>query len=218
MLNTDSGRDRPVAKFPGKCLVNTVLTKGEKTRDRIIRKAAAVFNKRGYSGASLSELMEETGLEKGGIYRHFESKEDLAVAAFDYAWSEIKQQRRAVLDEIPTPLGKLRGMIDAFASKPSVVPGGCALMNTAIDTDDGNPVLRAHAREALREWLRYLEALVREGIRADEIDAKASPSAIASMLISTLEGSLMMSRLSGNRSALDNARKHLHKMLDGIAI
>jgi AcrR family transcriptional regulator len=197
--------------------VNTVLTKGEKTREKIIRKAAVVFNKRGYSGASLSELMEETGLEKGGIYRHFDSKEDLAVAAFDYAWSEIKERRRARLDQIPSPLGKLRGMVDGFASKPSVVPGGCALMNTAIDADDGNPVLRAHAREALREWQDYLEGLVRQGIKAGEIDPKASPSAIASTIISTLEGSLMMSRLSGDRSALDNARKHLHKMLDDVA-
>ena len=197
--------------------MSTTLTKGEKTRDKIIRKAAAVFNQHGYSGTSLSELMEETGLEKGGIYRHFESKEDLAVAAFDYAWSEIKQRRLAILDAIPTPLGKLRGMIDTFAAKPSAVPGGCALMNTAIDADDGNPVLRAHAREALREWLSYLEDLVCQGMRHGEIDAGASPASIASIIIATLEGSLMMSRLTSDRSALTHARAHLHKMLDSVA-
>jgi TetR/AcrR family transcriptional regulator, transcriptional repressor for nem operon len=197
--------------------VSTVLSKGEKTRDKIIRKAAAVFNQRGYSGTSMSELMEETGLEKGGIYRHFESKEDLAVAAFDYAWSEIKQRRLAILDAIPTPLGKLRGMIDNFAAKPSAVPGGCALLNTAIDADDGNPVLRAHAREALREWLRYLEDLVRQGIKQGEITSKASPAGIASILIATLEGSLMMSRLSGDRTPMTHAREHLHKLLDAVA-
>ena len=197
--------------------MSTTLTKGQKTRDKIIRKAASVFNQRGYSGTSLSELMEETGLEKGGIYRHFESKEDLAVAAFDYAWSEIKQRRLAILKEVPSPLGKLRGMIDNFAAKPSAVPGGCALMNTAIDTDDGNPVLRAHAREALREWLNYLEDVVRQGMRVREIDAGASPESIASIIIATLEGSLMMSRLTGDRTAMTHARAHLHKMLDGVA-
>jgi TetR/AcrR family transcriptional repressor of nem operon len=197
--------------------VSTTLTKGEKTRDKIIRKAAAVFNQHGYSGTSLSELMEETGLEKGGIYRHFESKEDLAVAAFDYAWSEIKQRRLAILDEIPTPLGKLRGMIDNFAAKPSAVPGGCALMNTAIDSDDGNPVLRAHAREALREWLGYLEGLVQQGIKEGEISSKASPESISSIIIATLEGSLMMSRLTSDRTAIAHAREHLNKMLDRVA-
>jgi TetR/AcrR family transcriptional regulator, transcriptional repressor for nem operon len=194
-----------------------VLSKGEKTREKIIRKAAAVFNQHGYSGTSLSELMEKTGLEKGGIYRHFDSKEDLAVAAFDYAWSEIKLRRLSMLAEIPTPLGKLRGMIDNFASKPSAVPGGCALMNTAIDADDGNPVLRAHAREALREWLSYLEGLVQQGIKEGEISSKVSSESIASIIIATLEGSLMMSRLSGNRTAMTHAREHLHKMLDDVA-
>jgi len=196
--------------------MSTSLTKGEKTRDKIIRKAAAVFNQRGYSGTSISELMEETGLEKGGIYRHFESKEELAVAAFDYAWSEIEKRRRAMLDEIPTPLGKLHGMIDGFAVKPSAVPGGCALMNTAIVADDGNPALRAHAREALRKWLDSLEALVRQGIEKGEIALGVSPAAIASTIIATLEGALMMSRLSNDRSPLDNARKHLHRLLDDI--
>lgn len=197
--------------------MGTFLSKGEKTRDKIIRKAAAVFNQRGYSGTSFSQLMEETGLEKGGIYRHFESKEDLAVAAFDYAWSEIRQRRLALLDTIPTPLGKLHGMIDGFAAKPSAVPGGCALMNTAIDADDGNPVLRAHAREALREWLSELERLVRQGIKQGEIISEASPTSIASILIATLEGSLMMSRLSGERTPMTRAREHLHKLLDAVA-
>jgi TetR/AcrR family transcriptional repressor of nem operon len=197
--------------------VSTVVSKGEKTRQRIVRKAAAVFNQRGYSGTSLSELMEETGLEKGGIYRHFESKEDLAAAAFDYAWSEIKRRRIEALDAIPSPLGKLRGMVDSFAAKPSTVPGGCAIMNTAIDADDGNPLLRAHARSALREWLDDLEELVIQGIAQGEIDAKTSAAGVASIIIATLEGSLMMSRLTNDRAALSVAREHLHKLLDGIA-
>ena len=133
--------------------------------------------------------MEETGLEKGGIYRHFESKEDLAAAAFDYAWSEIKRRRRETLDAIPNPLGKLRGMIDSFAAKPSTVPGGCAIMmSTAIDADDGNPLLRAHARSALREWLDQLQGLVIEGVAQGEIDPKTSAAGVASIIIATLEG------------------------------
>ena len=60
------------------------LRKGEATRRLILERAAPVFNQRGYAGASMSELVEATGIEKGGIYNHFGSKEDLAVEAFDY--------------------------------------------------------------------------------------------------------------------------------------
>jgi TetR/AcrR family transcriptional repressor of nem operon len=51
-------------------------TKGERTRARIVATAAPLFNQRGYVGASMADLMAATGLEKGGIYRHFESKDD----------------------------------------------------------------------------------------------------------------------------------------------
>ncbi len=61
------------------------MTKGEQTRNRIIQQAAELFNKRGYTGSSINDVMACTGLQKGGIYRHFESKEQLALTAFDYA-------------------------------------------------------------------------------------------------------------------------------------
>jgi len=70
------------------------VRKGEGTRQEIIRKAAPIFNRKGYSGAALSDLMRATGLEKGGIYRHFGSKQELAADAFDHAWKISKAQKR----------------------------------------------------------------------------------------------------------------------------
>jgi AcrR family transcriptional regulator len=62
------------------------VRKGEQTRQEIIRKAAPIFNQKGYDGAALSDLMRATGLEKSEIYRHFGSKQELVGDAFDYAW------------------------------------------------------------------------------------------------------------------------------------
>src|SRR3984957_15247277 len=67
-------------------LLGADVRKGEQTRQEIIRKAAPIFNQKGYEGATVSDLMRATGLEKGGIYRHFGSKQELAGDAFDYAW------------------------------------------------------------------------------------------------------------------------------------
>ena len=51
-------------------------TKGQQTRQAIVEKAAPLFNKKGFEGTSLSDLMQATGLQKGGIYRHFSGKEE----------------------------------------------------------------------------------------------------------------------------------------------
>ena len=81
------------------------MRKGAATRPRIIAQAAPVFNQRGFSGCSMQDLMDATGLEKGGIYRHFESKEELAAEAFDYAWTFATTQRRQNLEiATSTPL------------------------------------------------------------------------------------------------------------------
>jgi TetR/AcrR family transcriptional regulator, transcriptional repressor for nem operon len=68
------------------------MRKGELTRERIVRRTAPLFNQQGYFGASLADIMRATGLEKGGIYNHFGSKEALALEAFDYAVDAVEQR------------------------------------------------------------------------------------------------------------------------------
>jgi len=62
-----------------------MLTKSDRTRQLIVEKAAHLFNVKGYAATSMSDIIEATGLAKGGIYGHFKSKEAIASEAFDYA-------------------------------------------------------------------------------------------------------------------------------------
>src|SRR5246127_2461266 len=101
-----------------------LMRKGEITRRSIIRKAAPIFNQKGYEGAALSELMEATGLEKGGIYRHFESKEELAGDAFKFAINEAFRVRRVGADAIENRLERIKYLVRRFVDVPSPVPGG----------------------------------------------------------------------------------------------
>jgi TetR/AcrR family transcriptional repressor of nem operon len=194
-----------------------VMNKGEMTRQRIIEEAAPIFNQRGYQGCSLQALMEATGLEKGGIYRHFASKEELAVEAFRYSLARVAEVRRERLEEIDGAVDKLRYVIKRFVDTPGIVPGGCPLMNTAIDADDGNAVLRKLALDGIRDWKARLCGIVKEGIRRGEIRKEVESRRIANAIVGTLEGALMISRMEGNGTALHDARVTLGVMLDGIA-
>lgn len=192
------------------------MGKGKATRQRIIEAAAPIFNQRGYAGCSLSDLMEATGLEKGGIYRHFSSKEELASEAFRYALAMNVKVRTDNLATIDGAINKLRMGIRLFVERPSSVDGGCPLMNTAIDSDDGNPVLRELALEGIRAWKTRLEKIVREGQKTGEIREETVARQVANVVISTLEGALMISRMEGNRKALLDARAALEAMLSTI--
>ena len=195
--------------------LGTYMRKGEQTRHEIIRKAAPIFNQKGYEGAALSDLMEATGLEKGGIYRHFDSKQQLAAEAFDYAWKLAVDTRFAGTQEILNSVDRLKQLVRNFQDRRSgLVPGGCPLLNTAIDSDDGNPQLREKARRALDSWLERIRAVVEEGQQRGEIRRDIDSSKLATLIVSTLEGSLMVSRLQRKEGACALACDHLEEYLE----
>jgi TetR/AcrR family transcriptional regulator, transcriptional repressor for nem operon len=191
------------------------MTKGELTRREIVRKAAPLFNQKGFEGTSLSALMNATGLQKGGIYRHFSSKEELAAEAFDYSWNQAVRGRLDGLDTVPDAVDRLKRMIDNFIERrEGLVPGGCPLMNTAVENDDGNPDLCARANKALRSWTALLAKITAEGIRKHQINRHIDPRQLAQLIIGSLEGALLISRLQKVQAPLHASRQHLTDYLE----
>src|SRR5580704_1571298 len=191
------------------------MSKGDETRARIIEQSAPLFNKQGFAGTALSDLMEATGLQKGGIYRHFASKEELAAEAFDYAWRKAVEVRAHGVDSTPNAVDRLKRMVENFVElRTGLVPGGCPLMNAAIDSDDGNTVMRERARGALRNWQTRRAAIVKRGLKDRQIRVGIEPDQLAALVISQLEGALMMSRINQSRQPLEWAKVHLTDYLE----
>ena len=190
------------------------MTKGEQTRRKIVAAAAPIFNQHGYEGSSLADLMAATGLKKGGIYRHFSSKEELAAEAFDYTWEAAWKARMLHVDENATGIEQLKQLIANFIDYRSPVAGGCPILNTAVDADDGNAVLRGRVGKALRSWVTRLESIVKQAAERGEIRAGVDPKTVAVLIVAPLEGALMMGRLERNEYALRSVQQHLNKYLD----
>lgn len=193
------------------------MRKGELTRERIIAQAAPLFNQRGFAGCSMQDIMDATGLEKGGLYRHFSSKEELAAEVFRYAVDRINKSRDDKIDRGHGALAELRSIVHRFVQIRSDVPGGCIIFNTAIEQDDGNPVLRGLALKAIEDWKARLGKIVEQGIRAGEIRKGTTPRRVANVIIATLEGALAISRMEGTRTALEDAQHALETFLHGLA-
>ena len=195
-------------------LTSTFMSKGEQTRRKIVEAAAPIFNQHGYEGSSLNDLMEATGLKKGGIYRHFSSKEELAAEAFDYTWEAAWKARLLHVDGKTSGIEKLKQLIANFVEYRSPVAGGCPILNTAIDADDGNPVLRARVAKALRSWLVRLQTILQQAQERGETRPRVDPEVVATLIVASLEGALMMSRLQRNDKALRRVQAHLNHYLE----
>jgi TetR/AcrR family transcriptional regulator, transcriptional repressor for nem operon len=191
------------------------MTKGEQTRRDIVEKAAPLFNQKGFEGTSLADLMQATGLQKGGIYRHFSGKKELAAEAFDYAWEKAVHGRLDGVAEVADCVDRLKKTIENFVERrQGLVPGGCPLMNTAVEADDGNPVLRTRARKALQGWTERLSRITAEGIEKHQIHGRVAPRQLSELIISSLEGALLISRLQKDEEPLRAMRQHLDGYLE----
>jgi TetR/AcrR family transcriptional repressor of nem operon len=193
------------------------MGKAEQTKQLIVARAASLFNQQGYSGTSISDLMQATGLQKGGIYNHFQGKDDLALHAFDYAYGIQRDRNAQVLRKFKgDPKRQMLALIELFASdaESPPVPGGCPLLNTAIESDDGHPALRARTQQAMDEWRETIRRLVTKGQSQGVFRPEADGDFLASLCISLLEGALMLTRLYSDPIHVQRAADHLRHHLE----
>jgi TetR/AcrR family transcriptional repressor of nem operon len=191
------------------------MSKGTETRNRIIVKAAPLFNRKGFQGCSMQDIVEAVDLEKGSLYGHFPTKEALAVAAFEYAWRETSDARLDKMDTVTNAIEKLKIHITNLVSlRP--FQGGCPLINTIADNDDGNTALRKLARDALKQWRLYLQSIVEEGQDRKEIRAEVDSEEVAALIISLLEGAMALDRVDRKSGFLAKAGRHLNFYIDTL--
>ncbi len=164
------------------------MTKGEQTRRGIVQKAAPLFNQKGFEGTSLSDLMRATGLQKGGIYRHFSQQGRSCKQSLRLFLGKSPSGRLEGIEELPDSVDRLKKMIDNFVHvRSGLVPGGCPLMNTAVESDDGNAVLRARAKKALQSWTTRLSQITSDGITKGHINLGVAPTKLSQLIIGSLE-------------------------------
>jgi AcrR family transcriptional regulator len=194
------------------------MSKGEETKTRILQQAAELFNQKGYAGSSISDIMRVTGLQKGGIYNHFKNKDELAIEAFEFALARNTQQIKSVLRNQRHAVDRLLAMIDVFSSFVDNPPikGGCPLLNTAIESDDAHPLLRERAQQGMDSWQNLIRQIIKKGIKKGEIRPEIDIDEVATIMIATLEGSIMMSKLYGDAIYMQRAVNHLKQYIKAL--
>src|SRR5688572_23206912 len=114
------------------------MSKAERTKAYIIERAAPVFNKKGYAGTSMADLMEVTKLTKGAIYGNFENKDDVASAVFEFNMKALYGRLKIFLADKETAAEQLQGVTDYYRANWKAVfeRGGCPLLNASVEADD----------------------------------------------------------------------------------
>ncbi len=196
------------------------MSNAEHTKQKIIEIAAIIFNQNGYIGTSIADIVKSTGIHKGGIYKHFKNKDEIAVAAFDYSLGLIVTAAVDRVGKEETAIDRLIAFVNTFkgfTSEPICV-GGCPVLNMAVESDDTHPEMRIHVQNAVNGIRALIGSIVELGIRQGEIVAGTDIEQVSTIIFVTIEGAIMMSKLYSNDVYLDRAISHLHQYIYDLQI
>lgn len=181
-------------------------------RQFIIEKSAPLFNKKGVAGTSITDIMEKGKVKKGGVYFHFESKDEIAVEAFNYLRGRMAQALEQAISQEETAAGKLYALLDAYEKKVLTADfGGCPLLNFGTESDDTNPTIKKLVRDGIAAFQSRITTIIREGIAKKELSRKWDAEKFSIRAFAMIEGGIFISRIVGNTDQMKilmDALKH----------
>lgn len=196
------------------------MSKSKYTKANIVEKASVLFNTKGYANTSLSDITEATGFTKGAIYRHFENKEALELESFNHLAQTVISTLNYKIKEQSTAIEKLSVLFRFFEKYASnqIVVGGCPLLNVAIEVDDKDCVLKIKALEMLSILRFSVQRILENGIKYKQLKATTPIEVLTAIIITSLEGAIMTSKLSNNKQDLKIVAQFLMQTITSYKI
>lgn len=195
-------------------------TKGERTRQAILTRAAELATQEGLEPLSIGGLAEAMGMSKSGLFAHFGSKEELQLATVDHAASlfvdEVIQPARAA----PKGLARVWALCDHMVdyAERQVFPGGCFFACTSAEFNHRPGPVRDRIQEMIRTWLSYLEHAVEQAQSAGELTTVRSPRDIAFQLDAFAQAANAQYQLFREPSVFDEARRAIRERLESLRV
>lgn len=193
-------------------------TRGESTRRRILSSAAELIYKRGVNGTSVDDVLAASKAGKSQFYHYFTSKDDLVreVLGFRLEGHRIAGDR---LDAIASP-EDLNAWLDSIAEdyRRGVYEDGCPIGNLAAEMAGQSESLRSDLQAVFSDWEERLAGCIRRLVSQGHFRPGTEATAVATMLVSAIEGALLLAKTDRKITPLESTVKQLQIFLRGLNV
>ena len=176
--------------------------RGRASRERIVERAAELFAERGIAAATVDEVLAAAGAGKGQFYHYFRGRDELAAAAVGHRCAQVV----AGLTETLGGVSSLAGLEEALAGfaagfEQSGMPG-CPIGTLAAEVAGRNEDARLQAAAGFDAWEKLLADALERMRERGELRPDAEPAALATGLLASIEGGMVLSQARKDAASL----------------
>ena len=188
----------------------------QEVRERIVNAALRVFGELGFHGATMQDVVRESGLSIGAIYTWFRSKDDVFLAACDLAsgrgFGELAA-RLAGGQSVAEKLAIAVGFYFDSAEGEAELPGNADFLVQAWARADAEPAAREMLNRRREQLVLAGTMLVEEGIVGGELPAWVDAGAVARAYSVLLDGFLLTRMEQGSGFSRAEAERQAREVL-----
>ncbi len=161
----------------------------ERTRERLLQAAFQEVHRTGFQSAGLDTILAASGVTKGALYHHFESKESLGYAIVDEIVAGFTRERwlRPMLQD-GDAIDVLIDIVRRIPSRPEDIRAGCPLLNLAQEMSPLDEQFRKRLERIFLGWQQGVANVLRKGQSEGSVRRDLNPNEAASFLVAMVEG------------------------------
>jgi AcrR family transcriptional regulator len=194
------------------------VSKGEETRAAILDDALAIASEVGFTGLTIGQLAEQTGMSKSGLFAHFRSKEALQLETLE--WARDRFTDVVVRPTLAAPRGeqRVRTLFDRWlAWEAEFLRGGCIFITATIEFDDQPGPMRDAVVRNQQDWMDFVATVAGTAVSEGDFRADLDTEQLAFTLQGLMLGYHHAARLMRDPKALDHTRRALDQLLQASA-
>jgi AcrR family transcriptional regulator len=176
--------------------------RGRASRERIVERAAELFAERGIAATSVDEVLAAAGAGKGQFYHYFHGRDELAAAAVGYRCGQVLAGLTQALGGVSSLAGLERALAGFVAGFEQAGLPGCPIGTLATEVAGRNKDARLQAAAGFDAWERLLADALERMRQRGELRADASPAVLATALLASIEGGMVLSQARKDMASL----------------
>ena len=189
-----------------------MVAKGVQTRRNIVEKSLQLFTVKGYFNTSVSDILDATGLTKGGLYGHFASKADIWQAVYDEAVCVWRETVFSGVRDRTDPLTRISTFIENDLREylgGDVFEGGCFFLNMLVELSGQSDPM---SKQILRGFVRIsklIQAWLDEAANQDLLKPDLNHKEIANFIVISLNGAAALYTSTRDDAVVDQTIEQL---------